>query len=151
MRHVPPPVYAAVAAGTQLLFEQRPSRVGRAAAVALAGSSITLAFLATSEFRRHDTTVDPVHPDRATALVRSGPYRITRNPMYVSMAGMLLAHALWRGRWAALAPLAGFAAVIDRLQIVPEEQALSERFGDAYAELRARAPRWLSARSLKCR
>jgi len=151
MTHVPPPAYAALAAATQLLFRRRPSRVRAVAAATVAGSSFTLAGLAAREFDRHATTVDPVRPDRATALVTSGPYRVTRNPMYLALAGVLLAHALWRGRWAALTPLAGFVAVIDRTQIVAEERALSERFGASYAELRRNTPRWLSPRSLRRR
>lgn len=94
-------------------------------------------------FRRAGTTVEPFHPERANALVTIGPYSITRNPMYVGMTGMLVAHAAYRGGIATLLPAAGFVAVIDRLQIRPEEKALVERFGDEYVAYRDHVPRWL--------
>ena len=68
--------------------------------------------------------------------------------MYVGLAGLLVAHAAWRGSWAALEPVAGFVLLVDRLQIKAEESALLDRFGAAYAAYRAATPRWLGSRSL---
>ena len=62
--------------------------------------------------------------------------------MYVGMAGVLAAHALWRGPAAAL-PLLAWVAVIDRLQIPPEEASMAELFGGQYAAYRDAVPRWL--------
>ena len=81
-------------------------------------------------------------------LVTSGANAISRNPMYVGMAGLLLAHAVWRGSWTALLPLAGFVAFIDRAQIRAEESALLEKFGAAYEAYKATTPRWIDRRSL---
>lgn len=81
--------------------------------------------------------------DAASALVESGPNRFTRNPIYLAMAGVLLAHAIARRSWWALLPVAGFVAVIDRTQIRAEEEALRERFGEAYAAYARRVPRWV--------
>jgi len=64
------------------------------------------------------------------------------------MAGLLVANAIWRGSWAALAPVAGFVVIIDRLQIEAEESALLKKFGAEYRAYRAAAPRWLDRRSL---
>ena len=66
----------------------------------------------------------------------------------VGMAGLLVANAIWRGSWAALAPVAGFVVIIDRLQIEAEESALLEKFEAAYEAYRAAPPRWLDRRSL---
>jgi protein-S-isoprenylcysteine O-methyltransferase Ste14 len=68
--------------------------------------------------------------------------------MYVGMAGLLAAHALWRRSWAALGPVAVFVALIDRLQIQAEESALAVTFGADYEVYRAASPRWLDRRSL---
>ena len=68
--------------------------------------------------------------------------------MYVGMAGLLLAHAVWRRSWVALLPLGGFVLLIDRLQVEAEESALLERFGDEYESYRASVPRWIGLRSL---
>lgn len=142
---VPPPLYAVAAAAAQhLLAPPRSRSVPRAvAAGALAVASGALAGGAAREFSRHGTTVEPFDPSRATALVTDGPNRLTRNPMYVGLAGLLTAHAVLRGGWATALPVAGFVAVIDRLQIPAEEAAMSELFGEAYAAYRRSTPRWI--------
>lgn len=94
-------------------------------------------------FRRARTSVNPLRPDAASELVTSGPYRITRNPMYVG-------HALALTGWTiALAHPLGFVVVpafvlwIDRLQIPPEEAALAALFPHAFADYTQRVRRWL--------
>jgi protein-S-isoprenylcysteine O-methyltransferase Ste14 len=87
--------------------------------------------------------VDPIHPDRASSLVTSGPFRITRNPMYVGLSGLLTAHMIRRGSLKALLPVAAFVAVIDRVQIPPEESAMNSLFVEDYEAYRSRVPRWL--------
>ena len=109
--------------------------VAAASAWLLAGSA--------GAFRREGTTVNPLDPSQASALVTSGPNRVTRNPMYVGMAGLLVAHGLLRGGWATALPVAGFVGVIDRFQIHPEEAALREHFGDEYAVYCRRVRRWI--------
>jgi protein-S-isoprenylcysteine O-methyltransferase Ste14 len=96
--------------------------------MALAGASV-------NQFRRSGTTVEPFHPDRASILVTTGANSISRNPMYVGMAGLLAANAMRRGSWVALLPLAGFAMAVDRLQIATEESALKAKFGAEYEDL----------------
>jgi protein-S-isoprenylcysteine O-methyltransferase Ste14 len=110
--------------------------------------SLSVAGTAVSRFRRTGTTLEPFRPDRASVLVTSGANAITRNPMYVGLAGLLLAHAVWRGSWSALLPLVGFVVFIDRTQIQAEETALHERFGAAYRAYQATTPRWIDRRSL---
>jgi protein-S-isoprenylcysteine O-methyltransferase Ste14 len=92
-------------------------------------------------FYRAGTTRVP--GERSTALVTWGPYRVTRNPMYVGLsiaylgeAGLL--HQLWP---VLLLPLT--MAYLDRLVIPVEESRLHEVFGDAYDAYRARVRRWL--------
>ncbi len=142
---VPPPVWAAVAVAAQLAIagRRRPARTSTAAAGLVAGGVATVASCAISEFARARTTIDPEHPDRAAVLVMGGPFRLTRNPMYLALTGLLVAHAVYRRSWWALAPAAGFVAVIDRVQIPAEEAALRRRFGRRYDRYRARVPRWL--------
>lgn len=111
-------------------------------------ASISLAGAAASRFRRSGTTVDPLHPESASVLVTSGANALTRNPMYVGMAGLLVSHAIWRRSWVALAPVAVFVALIDRLQIQAEESALTDTFGAEFDAYRAATPRWLDRRSL---
>ena len=70
----------------------------------------------------------------------------SRNPMYVGMAGLLLANAARRPAPVALLPLVGFAAWLDRRQIPMEEAALRALFRDDYDHYSARVPRWLGPR-----
>lgn len=100
-------------------------------------------FSALFAFRRSETTVNPMKPDATTAIVQSGVYRITRNPMYVGLAFLLCAWAayLWSA-WALLGPLA-FIAYITRFQIVPEERILARQFGESYLTYKGNVRRWL--------
>jgi len=116
-------------------------RIGAALIVAAIGAAFDIAGIIA--FARAKTTVNPMKPEKSVALVRSGVYRITRNPMYVGMAFILLAWAMYLASlWALVGPLA-FAAYITRFQIKPEERVLAGRFGDEFAIYQARVRRWL--------
>ena len=81
-------------------------------------------------------------------LVTTGVNELSRNPMYVGMAGLLVANALRLRSWTAVLPLAVFTGVIDRVQIAAEEPALLANFGAEYEAYRASVPRWLDLRSV---
>jgi protein-S-isoprenylcysteine O-methyltransferase Ste14 len=142
----PPPAFALVAGAFQRALTRnapKPSTRRRLAAGAIATASGALAAAADREFRRQGTTDDPFHPERATKLVTTGVNSVTRNPMYVGMAGLLVANAVRRGSWLALLPVAAFVVTVDRLQVQNEEQALLANFGKDYEGYRAGVPRWL--------
>lgn len=148
---VPPPLVALGAAAAQraLSSGKPPPGRGRAAVAAtMSLASLSLAGAAVSRFRQSGTTLEPLEPDRATVLVTSGAHAVSRNPMYVGLAGVLVAHAVWRGAWTALAPVAGFVVFIDRVQIRAEEAALLAKFGADYEAYRATSPRWIALKSL---
>lgn len=146
---VPPPVVALCTAGLMYaaawlvpaLDFGLPWRRTIAAVLCVAGASLDGVALA--HFFRAKTTFNPLNPSAASALVTSGVYRFTRNPMYVGLALLLLAWGIYLANVAALAPLPLFVSYINRFQIAPEERALRTRFGaefDAYCE---RVRRWL--------
>ena len=112
-----------------------------AAALGVAGLGVGLAGILS--FRRHCTTVHPMHPDRARTIVDSGVFRHTRNPMYLGLAALLLACAILLRSAAALLVVAAFPAYINRFQVLPEERAMLEKFGADYAGYLARVRRWL--------
>lgn len=114
-----------------------------AVAALLATLGIAVCIAGVTAFRRARTTVDPLHPERASRLVVVGIYRHTRNPMYLGFALLLAGIAAWSGGWIGWAALALYVAWIDRLQIVPEERALRARFGDDFDDYCRRARRWL--------
>jgi protein-S-isoprenylcysteine O-methyltransferase Ste14 len=147
----PPPLLALLAAFAQraLSKDTRPPAFGRVvAATAVAAASAGLAAGSARQFRRHGTTVEPFDPTRASVLVTTGSNAVSRNPMYVGMAGLLVAHAIRLGAWEAVLPVVAFTLVIDRLQIAAEEPALLANFGPDYEAYRASVPRWLGRRSV---
>ena len=145
---IPPPLIAlAAAAGQRALTREAspPGAARRTAAAVTAAGSVGMLAWASQRFRASGTTVDPLRPERASALVSTGPFAFTRNPMYVGMAGLLVAHSFARGSAKALVPAAAFVAVIDRVQIPPEEAAMASLFGADYDAYRGRVPRWIGA------
>jgi len=100
-------------------------------------------FPAVRAFVRAGTTIEPVRVERASKLVSSGVYGVTRNPMYVAMTCLLLSWACYLAApWTFLGPLL-FALFINRFQIVPEERAMMARFGVEYGDYKGRVRRWL--------
>lgn len=145
---VPPPVVALlVGAGMWFGADLGPRlepplalRVALLAAIALCGGGVALA--GDLEFKRAKTTINPFRPHTATALVTSGIYRYTRNPMYVGLALVLLGWAAFLCSASALLGPVAFVLYIGRFQIAPEERVLSSKFGAAYAHYTSRVGRW---------
>ena len=94
-------------------------------------------------FRQAKTTVNPVNPETSTALVVHGVFRLTRNPMYLGFAFLLLAFAVWLGKISAVLVVPLFMAYLQRFQIRPEEDALNMRFGASFDTYRHQVRRWL--------
>jgi len=102
-----------------------------------------IAWMGLAAFHRAGTTTHPMQPDRATALVTGAVYRYTRNPMYLGMALLLLAWALYLANLAAFSGIVLFVAYITRFQIIPEERALSRIFKEEYETYRRSVRRWI--------
>lgn len=94
-------------------------------------------------FRRAKTTVNPLKPESASALVTSGIYRYTRNPMYVGFALFLVAWSLYLASPLSLLGVLGFVLYMNRFQITPEERALSQLFGSDFTAYQGKVRRWL--------
>ncbi len=92
-------------------------------------------------FRRARTTIVPHQPP--SALVVTGPYRFSRNPIYLADLVILAGAALILGAPLALILLVPFREVLLRLFILPEEAVLERDLGRAYLDYKARARRWL--------
>ena len=94
-------------------------------------------------FRRARTTVNPLQPTKASTLVATGIYRVSRNPMYLGFLVCLLGWAILLSNPIAFLLPPQFVLGMNRWQIVPEEQALALRFGPEFAAYKIRARRWL--------
>jgi protein-S-isoprenylcysteine O-methyltransferase Ste14 len=112
-------------------------------AIGLLVIGLAILLAAVLDFSRSETTVNPLEPEQAETLVVSGLFRFTRNPMYLGMALVLSAWALYLANALAIIGPVLFVASITALQIKPEEEALGKIFGQDYAEYRKRVRRWL--------
>ena len=146
---VPPPLVALII-GTGMWLASRafgptsvsfPVHLGLAAVLFLLGLGISVAGV--REIRRAKTTINPTKPETASALVSTGIYRYTRNPMYLGMATWLLAWAAWLAAPVGLLGVPLFMLYMNRFQIMPEERALTSLFGGEFAAFKERVRRWL--------
>ena len=117
------------------------SRVMRIGGFVLVGVGILVAFSALGIFKRVSTTTVPF--ERPSTLVTSGPYRFTRNPMYVALTLVYLGVAGTRLEIWPLIVLPLVLVYVNFLVIPFEERRLHDVFGDAYQAYGARVRRWL--------
>lgn len=109
------------------------------AALALGGLAVML--LAVAGFRRAGTSPNPTVA--TSALTFDGPYRFTRNPMYLGMALLLAGLAgIGNALWPLLAVIP-VVAIVQTQVIAREERYLEGKFGDEYRAYRSRVRRWL--------
>ncbi|HVT02920.1 MAG TPA: isoprenylcysteine carboxylmethyltransferase family protein [Thermoanaerobaculia bacterium] len=109
--------------------------------IAFLGAWLALAISAVLTFKKVGTTPHPMRP--TTALALAGPYRFTRNPMYLSFVFMnlgvaLVANALWP-----VAVIPAIMLIVQRVVIEREEHYLTTKFGQEYIAFKARVRRWL--------
>jgi protein-S-isoprenylcysteine O-methyltransferase Ste14 len=102
---------------------------------------LLLGGLAARLFRKHQTTIKPGQV--SNLLMSGGPYRLTRNPIYVGMVLVLAGVATLLGGIAEWFVLPVFIWLIARNVIPVEESMLEERFGQEYHDYCARVRRWI--------
>ncbi|KJY83349.1 hypothetical protein TW81_10170 [Vibrio galatheae] len=95
------------------------------------------------EFKRAKTTVNPVKVHNASAVVDTGVFGYSRNPMYLALYLLLFGFAYWQQNLLAIVVSFGFILYMNRFQIVPEEQALERLFGQQYLDYKQRVRRWI--------
>jgi protein-S-isoprenylcysteine O-methyltransferase Ste14 len=114
---------------------------GGTAIVLFLGFSLLIAALSFLEFARAKTSVRPDR--RANALIRTGPFAYSRNPLYVAAASLILGIGVWVNStwiWVMVAPL---VLVMNSAVIVREERHLEQRFGREYMDYKKAVRRWL--------
>ncbi|WP_394125345.1 methyltransferase family protein [Vibrio hepatarius] len=95
------------------------------------------------EFRRAQTTVNPVKVDTASTVVDSGIFGYTRNPMYLGLFLLLFGFAYWQQNLLSIAFSFTFILYMNRFQILPEERALESLFGASYIDYKQKVRRWI--------
>lgn len=146
---IPPPVYMVLTAALMwLLSRMFPIYQVFSAPLNQVGylfMFIGLSFDASSilQFFRAKTTVNPISPEKASALVISGMYQFTRNPMYVGLLLLLIGFAILQGSLSAFLLIPLFMFVLTSQQIIPEETILEDKFGQQYIDYKMSVRRWL--------
>ena len=100
-----------------------------------------LVIAARSRMAKAGTSLNPNQPTRA--IVTSGPYRYTRNPVYVALCAANLGIGLILCDLSPIVLTLALATALHFGVILPEERYLERRFGEAYASYRDRVHRWL--------
>ena len=103
-----------------------------------------LVFLsAVKSFRRQKTTVNPLEPRQASSLVTSGIFKFSRNPMYLGMLIILLSLSCKFNLIGGMIISLFFYIFITKFQIIPEEAAMNELFGNEFIDYSKKTRRWI--------
>jgi protein-S-isoprenylcysteine O-methyltransferase Ste14 len=142
----PPLVYLiSLASGAVIQFARPlpflPATFAVPLGVPLVVIAIALFAYAVTTFRSAGTPVPARKP--TTVIVRTGPYRFSRNPIYLAFSLFQFGIANWVNSVWLLATLVGAVALVHHVVIRREEQYLERRFGAQYLDYKARVRRWL--------
>jgi protein-S-isoprenylcysteine O-methyltransferase Ste14 len=142
----PPLIYVSALAAGLLVNSIYPVRllprgVSRAAGLPLVLGGLVIGLLGVREMRRAETNIDPYKP--VHAIVDRGPFRFTRNPLYVGMTLMYGGFSVLANALPAALLLPGVLAVMRKGVIEREEAYLERKFGEEYLSYKARVRRWI--------
>ncbi len=102
---------------------------------------ITINIWADILFKKNQTTVKP--HEMPSSFMISGPFHISRHPMYLGMASILFGIAIWLNSVISFVVPILFMTIIDRSFIPVEEKNLEKRFGNRYIDYKKRVRRWI--------
>lgn len=146
---IPPPIVGLLSAGLSWLLSiigpefylDSSLKLGLVVLLVIVGFGIPIT--ASLSFKKAKTTINPLNPEQASCLVNTGVFSLTRNPMYLGMALLLVAWAIYLLSYASLACVILFVLYIDRFQIQPEERALNGIFGEEFTQYKNAVRRWI--------
>lgn len=104
---------------------------------------LTIMGLAVRQFKHAGTTIDPLKPETAGSLVATGPFKYSRNPMYLGMAIIILCTGIFWGAYITIIALPLFVVYLNHFQIIPEERAMTKIFPEQYVDYCAKVRRWI--------
>lgn len=146
---IPPPIVGLLAAALMWLCSHYLPALTlfvpyhKVFAFLLGGVGFVFDLVAITAFIRYKTTINPLNPDTTSALVTSGIYTRTRNPMYVGLLLLLIGWGFYLSNVLAALWLPVFVFYITRFQIEPEESKLTEKFGSTFLAYKQSVRRWL--------
>ena len=144
MLFIPPPLLCLLI-GTAMHF--LPKVASYSVHFAIIAFVIMLSFLIAGgsvfQFFIRKTTINPHDFKHTTQLVSTGIFRFSRNPMYLSLAGLLVAWALYLQSAVSFLGVFLFIYLITQWQIKPEEYWLEKKFGESYLAYKKKVRRWI--------
>ncbi len=146
---VPPPVVVVIIAAMMwwlaklLAVGEFKTEIQPLLAIVFMSAGIGMMLVAAFSFYTAKTTINPLDPSKASHLITTGLFGVSRNPIYLADLLILVAWAIWLGNIFNIALLGVFVVYINRFQIIPEEQALTTLFADAYRDYCSRVRRWI--------
>ena len=144
---IPPPIVAILFAVMIFYFSDSFAHVDLPFKIYISLSFVLLGFFITfssaRNFKKKETTVNPIKPEEASQLVTDGFFKITRNPMYLGMLFFLLGLSIYNGLIVGLVFLPLFVGYITFFQIIPEERAMIKIFGEDYKAYMKKVRRWI--------
>ena len=105
--------------------------------------AVIIIILSMYKFKKIKTTISPLRPNKTSSLVKSGIYEYTRNPMYLGLLLMLFSIALFLKNFISFLIIPLFILFITKNQILPEEEALENIFGEEYKNYKNKVRRWI--------
>lgn len=144
---IPPPIVTILFAVLIFYFSESfayvdlPFKIYISLFFVLLGFFIT--FSSARNFKKKETTVNPIKPEETSQLVTDGFFKITRNPMYLGMLLFLLGLSIYNGLIVGLVFLPLFVGYITFFQIIPEENAMIKIFGEDYKAYMKKVRRWI--------
>lgn len=143
----PPPLIVLLAFGAAIALHYLwPAPIAAKSLSIMLGASLSvfgvgIAGWGRAQLAKAGTNVNPYKP--TTAIVSGGPYRFTRNPLYVGMLSLLLGLTFLMGTWWGLVLFAPAFLVLHYGVVLREEAYLERNFGHAYLSYRRKVRRWL--------
>ena len=104
-------------------------------------AGLALAIVASRLFKTVGTNIMTF--DKPDLLVTSGPFKFSRNPMYLGMGVVVIGLALMLGSAWPLLPAAGFCIILDRWYVQFEEEKMLQTFGEDYEAYKRTVRRWI--------
>ena len=144
---IPPPIIALVCALGILFskpFFREYSNVNNSSiSILFFLIGIACFFFAIKLFKKHNTTISPLKPEKATSLIVSGIYMYSRNPMYLGMLFILISTYIRFNIIGGIISISTFIIYITKFQIIPEEEQLKRIFGEKFLNYKKKTRMWL--------
>jgi len=105
--------------------------------------SSAIVFFSLWQFYKSKANINPIHLEKSNVFVVDGIYRFSRNPMYLSLAGLLVAWAVYLQSAVSFLGVFLFVYLITQWQIKLEEYWLEKKFGEPYLAYKKKVRRWI--------